>query len=270
MRTRINADGLRDLRQDVRMLGTDNLINAQAQAVGATLGITRETLQRRLNRAIEGGPATRFISDLAIASNLGRRGRISTGRQSALPSARDFRTTRSGRVFIQDVQAKILDDALSSATVNKITFSSGRTLDPFTVPDNLRSRFLSGGSEGRRLILKKNRRGNVVRFRRGALGALKAAARDKNNENYFEVTRNQTHSGLRLTAGIYRREDNGRSGSRRKRRIFKVVNYQQNISFKKLGRKFDFEKIAVDTISRTFNSEMDRALDPEMRRAGFV
>lgn len=274
--------------KDLRKLSDEQIPEALAKGVGTTLECARDDLQKGLNQAIEGGPATKFISDFAVGWNVGRRGRISTARKTNLPTAKDFTSTMSGRVFIQDKQQVILDAALSNATVSQLEYSSGKTASPFTIPKNLKSLFLRGDSEGRNLILKKNSKGNVIRYKRKALGQLRDAAREQVRGNrpprkgqgpysrfnkqpdgakYFEILRRETGpTGFKFYPGIYRREDNKKAGDKRRTKLFQVVAYQDNLSYSTLGRKFSFDKTALNSLNANFTRKMDRAIQQEVRR----
>ena len=278
---------LNDFRNDLTSMQMEAMPQATVNAVSRTLEQSRDTLQTSLNRSIEGGPATRFISDLAVGWNVGRNSRISTGRRTNIPTAAQLAQTMSGRVFIQDAQETILDAALSGATVSQLEYTSGATQSPFNIPDNVRQLLLSGDREGRNLILRRNRRGNVVSYRRGSLGRLREAARDTPSGNkpfsinspssdaakYFEVTRDQTsNNGRQLTAGIYRRESNKRSGDALRTQLTKVVNYLDSARYSdsQLHQQFDFDRIAVRVIDSNFIPNMDRAVEQELRQLGFT
>lgn len=279
---------LGQLQKDINKLSDEDMPKAFARGVGSTLECARDDLQTGLNKSIEGGPDSTFLKDFAVGWNVGKRGRVSTGKRTQLPTAKDFTSTMSGRVFIQEQQEKILDNALSNATVSKLEYTSGKTLEPFTIPRNVKSLYLSGDKDSKALVLKKNNKGNVIRFRRGALGKLKDAAREQVKGNrpprkgkgpysrtgktpdgakYFEVKNNKTgRSGKKLYPGIYRREDNKKAGEKRNSRVFQVVTYQNNLTYSKLGKKFDFDKTAVSSIESNFANKMDKAIQAELRK----
>lgn len=289
MRVRLNVNSqLRSLATDINKLQEEAVPEALARGVGQTLELARDDLQKGLNNAIEGGPANKFISELAVGWNVGRSGKVNTSRRTTLPTAKDIVSTYSGRVFIQDKQEEILDNALSSATASSIKHGGNKSTEPFTVNPKLRTLFLRGGSGGRELILKKNNKGNIVRFKRGALGKLKDAAREQVKGNrpprkgqgpfsrfkessdaakYFEIKRRQTGpTGFKFFPGIYRREDNKKEGEKRRTKLFQVIAYQDSLTYEKLGKKFNFEKNAVTSLNKNFTTQMDSAIASQFNR----
>ena len=273
---------LDELRKDITEdIAKKRFPDAIAHAMQNTLQKSEDLTQRILNRSITGGPANAFIGKNAINWNIGKlfgnqKGR--TADRNAFTGDSFRGGLRRGFIFIQPLQAQILEAALESLTINNLEYaSSGKSVDPFILPDSVKQIRLKG-----KLALRKNNKGNIVGFRKGSLAKLKEAARKKPTGNkpfsienklsdeakYFEVERTQrTRNGLTLYAGIYRRE---RSRSKRSQGTVRaILYYRDRLTYRagprnKLAR-FKFDKTITSTFNKFFIRELERCLDKELR-----
>jgi hypothetical protein len=211
MTTRIEFDDreLKQLTRDIGKFGV-NANEALTNTMHRTLADTRKELSKDFHASVEGGVANQFIKGSVLA-NVGRRGRFITEKSDGSPNVKDFESTKSGRVFIGDLQEKILDDALGNATVKELEIGNkdgSRGGGLFTIPRDVKQTRQVNGQKG--LVLKYDKRGNVTRFRQKSLQTLREAARNPSNKTYFEVAKKQVsgRNGKQLYPGIYRRERN--------------------------------------------------------------
>ena len=272
---------LDELRKDITEdIAKKRFPDAIAHAMQNTLQKSEDLTQRILNRSITGGPANAFIGKNAINWNIGKlfgnqKGR--TADRNAFTGDSFRGGLRRGFIFIQPLQAQILEAALESLTVSKLEYISGKSVEPFILPDSIKQIRLKG-----KLALRKNNKGNIVSFRKGSLAKLKEAARKKPSGNkpfsrknklsdeakYFEVERTErTPNGLTLFPGIYRRERSRKTGNQGSVRA--ILYYTNRLTYRagprnKLAR-FKFDKTITSTFNKFFIRELERCLDKELR-----
>ena len=252
---------LDEFSKDMRLLQKKILPDVAACALQQTLEDAREDIQKELNASILGGPANTFFSQKAIAWNIGKLFSTQKGKQAdrnAFTGSAFEGGLKRGFIFIQEVQAKILEPSLEGKTISQLEYTSGRKQDPYVLPRNFKN--IKGD---KKLVLRRNKRGNVTGFKKGSLGRLKEAARKKTkgNPRYFEIKRDTiTPNNLKLKAGIYRSDRNKKGVSN----LRAIVFYKERLTYKK--KQFNFDQLAVSSFNRNFTKNMNRCLDKKMQK----